>query len=67
VSSVSAPWTLNVETAAWGADAKPNLMASSTSTKGDTTVTCTIADDSGRVLATQTRESAFAGAFCTVY
>jgi hypothetical protein len=67
VSSVSAPWTLNVDTAAWGANATPRVMASSTSTKGDTTVTCTIADNSGRVLATQTRESAFAGAYCTVY
>jgi serine/threonine protein kinase len=67
VSSASAPWTLDVDTAAWGADATPSLTVMSTSTKGDTTVSCSISDDSGRVLATQTRESAFASAACMVF
>jgi hypothetical protein len=66
-SSVSAPWRLDVNTDAWGADARPMLMANSSSTKGDTTVTCTIIDGQGEVVASQTRESAFAAAMCTVY
>jgi serine/threonine-protein kinase len=45
----------------------PSLTAMSTSSKGDTTVSCSISDDSGRVLAEQTRESAFAAASCSVY
>ncbi|GAA0931792.1 serine/threonine-protein kinase [Pseudonocardia zijingensis] len=67
VSSVPAPWNLTVDTSAWGADATPLLSVVSPSTKGDTTVTCSISDDSGRVLATQTKESAFAAASCMVY
>lgn len=67
VSSASAPWTLNVDTTEWGADARPSLIASSASTKGDTTVSCTITDDAGQVVANDTREAAFAGAVCTVY
>ena len=67
VSSISTPWTLNVDTAEWGADARPSLIATSTSTKGDTTVSCTITDDAGQVIANQTRESAFAGVACTVF
>ncbi|MHA6617744.1 serine/threonine-protein kinase [Pseudonocardia sp. DLS-67] len=67
VSSVSAPWTLDVDTSAWGADATPSLTAMSTSAKGDTTVSCSISDDSGRALATQTREAAFASAMCMVF
>jgi serine/threonine-protein kinase len=66
VSSVDAPWTLDVSTAAWGADARPMLTAGSTSTKGDTTISCTIEDDQGRVLATNTRAAAYASTSCIV-
>jgi serine/threonine protein kinase len=67
LSSIGAPWTLNVPTAGWGADARPMLIASSSSTKGDTTVTCTIADDQGRVHATDSSAKAFASTICSVY
>jgi hypothetical protein len=67
VSSISTPWTLHVDTAEWGTDARPSLIAGSTSTKGDTSVSCTIMDDAGQVIANDTRESAFAGAVCTVF
>lgn len=67
LSSVNAPWTVDVSTAAWGADATPMLIAGSISTKGDTAVTCTIADDQGRVLATDTHAAAYASTICTVY
>ena len=66
-TSVPAPWRLDVDTSAWGADATPSLTVGSTSTKGDTTVTCTITDDQGIVVATQTRESAYASASCAVF
>jgi serine/threonine protein kinase len=66
-TSVPAPWRLDVDTSAWGADATPSLTVGSTSTKGDTTVTCTITDDQGTVIATQTRESAYASASCAVF
>jgi len=67
LSSVHAPWILNVPTDAWGADATPTLIASSSSAKGDTTVTCTISDDQGRVLRTENSAKAFAATICSVY
>jgi hypothetical protein len=56
-----------VPTDAWGADATPTLIASSSSAKGDTTVTCTISDDQGRVLRTENSAKAFAATICSVY
>jgi len=67
LSSIDGPWTLEVSTADWGADATPMLNVTSSSTKGDTRVSCTIADDTGRILATDTRAAAYASAYCTVY
>jgi serine/threonine protein kinase len=66
LSSIRAPWTLNVQTAEWGADARPMLFANSSSSKGDTTVTCTIADDQIRVLATNSSAKAYASTICNV-
>ncbi|MBW0106511.1 serine/threonine-protein kinase [Pseudonocardia sp. KRD291] len=62
--SVPAPWTLKIATDAWGSDARPMLTASSTSTKGDTYVSCTITDSDGKVVATDRKESSFASAMC---
>jgi hypothetical protein len=67
LSSVDAPWTVNVSTTVWGADARPMLTAGSTSSKGDTTVSCTIADDQGRVLATNSSATAYASTSCLVF
>jgi serine/threonine-protein kinase len=61
------PWDYRADTASWGADAYPMLIASSTSTRGDTTVTCTISDQDGEVLASDTRESAYASTSCLLY
>ncbi|WP_219412706.1 serine/threonine-protein kinase [Pseudonocardia nigra] len=63
-SEVGAPWKVTVTTGAWGTDARPYLTASSSSTKGDTTVSCTITDDQGQIVASETTESAYASAFC---
>ncbi|WP_103382901.1 serine/threonine-protein kinase [Pseudonocardia dioxanivorans] len=65
-NNVPAPWTLAVDTAAWGNDARPSLNVSSSSTKGDTTVSCTIRDDKDEVVATSSRASAYAAAMCWV-
>jgi protein kinase-like protein len=65
--SAEAPWTYRATTAEWGRSATPMLVASSTSTRGDTTVTCTITDDTGRVVASNTQEAAFASALCLVF
>lgn len=62
--SVPTPWRMEITTADWGADARPSLVAGSASTKGDTTVTCTITDDQGNVVATQTKEAAFVSVAC---
>jgi serine/threonine-protein kinase len=63
--SVPAPWSEVVSTAGWGADALPTVTAGSGSTKGDTTVTCTITDnDTGKVVSTKTTEKAFAIVSC---
>lgn len=65
-TNVPAPWTITVATDKWGADAYPVLYASAASSKGDTTVTCTVTDDQGRVRATQTRSAAYASVACSV-
>lgn len=67
VASALTLWTITADTAAWGADAVPMLTAGSSSAKGDTAVTCTISDDQGNVLASQTKSSPFAGVSCVVY
>lgn len=67
LSSVSTPWTIEIDTAEWGADAMPSLQASSTSSRGDTTVSCTITDQSGRVVASDDKASAYAAAFCFAF
>ena len=67
LTSTPPPWTYTADTAAWGSNAYPMLVATSGSTKGDTTVTCTIADDQGNVLDTKTRAAAFASVSCAVY
>ncbi|WP_214404672.1 hypothetical protein, partial [Pseudonocardia lacus] len=61
------PWSITVPTAEWGADATPMLVVSTTSAKGDTSVTCTIAAPDGTVLATDTKEAAYASATCMIY
>jgi hypothetical protein len=43
------------------------LIASSPSSKGNTALTCTIADDQGNVLSTKTSAAAFASVSCVVY
>ena len=64
--SVPAPWSEVIATANWGADAHPMLTAGSSSTKGDTTVTCTITDnDTGTVVTTKTAAKAFAAISCS--
>lgn len=67
LSSVSTPWTVSIDTSEWGADATPSLQVSSSSSKGDTTVSCTIADQNGRVVASDDRSSAYAAAICFVF
>jgi serine/threonine-protein kinase len=67
LTSAPTPWAYNADTAAWGQNAYPTLVASSGSTKGDTTLTCTIADDQGNVLATKTSAAAFASVSCAVF
>lgn len=63
----TAPWSVTVDTSRWGADAKPLLSAASSSTKGDTVVSCSITDEAGRVLAGDSTESAFAGVSCALF
>ncbi|WP_246393652.1 serine/threonine-protein kinase [Pseudonocardia pini] len=58
------PWSLEVPTSGWGKDAFPTLTASSSSTRGDTTLTCTITDADGAVVATQSKSAAYAAASC---
>jgi hypothetical protein len=65
--SEEAPWSVSVPTAGWGADAMPMLVVSTTSAKGDTTVTCTITDPAGTVLATDSKSAAYASATCAIY
>lgn len=65
--SVATPWTKEISTDAWGADARPNLIASSSSSKGDTTLTCKIIDDQGQVVASNTKATAFAGVICLTF
>jgi len=63
--SVPAPWSEVISTADWGADARPSMTVGSASTKGDTTITCTITDnDSGKVVTTKTAAKAFAIVSC---
>jgi hypothetical protein len=57
------PWTLTV-------DAEPNgglnyLNASTLSTKGDSLITCTIVDDAGNVVVTETGRGAYASCFAS--
>jgi hypothetical protein len=57
------PWTLTV-------DAEPNgglnyLNASTLSTKGDSLITCTIADDAGNVVVTETGRGAYASCYAS--
>ncbi|GAA4698541.1 hypothetical protein GCM10023215_41170 [Pseudonocardia yuanmonensis] len=63
-SQIDGPWTLVVPTGGWGKDATPSLHATSTSSKGDTTLTCTITDDKGAVVVTQTKATAHAAVIC---
>ena len=64
--SVPAPWSEVVTTADWGADAYPKVAAGTISTKGDTTLTCTIINnDTGEVLVTETDEKPGAFVYCT--
>lgn len=65
--SVNAPWSMKITTEAWGADARPSLQASSTSTRGDTTVSCTITDDQGRVVVADKKEAAYASTLCWTF
>jgi len=61
------PWSITVPTDGWGADALPMLVVSSSSGAGDTAVTCTITGPDGAVLASETKEAAYATATCAIY
>jgi serine/threonine protein kinase len=64
--SEDTPWTYRVDTTKWGPTSLPLLVASSTSVRPDTTVTCTIKDGTGKVKSTQSSSSAYASAICNV-
>ena len=63
-SRIEGPWKLVVPTEGWGKDATPSLHATSTSSKGDTTLSCTITDDKGTIVATQSKAAAHAAVIC---
>jgi hypothetical protein len=59
----SLPWTLTVDPEPNGG--LNNLNASTLSSKGDSHITCTIVDDAGNVVATQTGRGAYASCFAS--
>lgn len=62
-SNLPAPWSITVTTEAWGKDARPSVSALGSS-KGDTTVTCSILDDHGRIIVKRSMNSANAQPQC---
>lgn len=66
LDAVAAPWTLQVTTADWGADAAADVFVYVSSEKGDAFVTCAITDASGRVVASDRTDAASPAARCRV-
>jgi serine/threonine-protein kinase len=63
---VTVPWTMQVTTNSWGADAEATVLAYAATDKGDAFVACTVTDASGKVVASDKEESAMPSASCYV-
>lgn len=63
LSSAETPWSVEVDSADWGADEKPSLMVSGPD-DGDAFVACSITDGNGEVVAADREESASPNALC---
>ena len=57
LDSATAPWSIQVDAAGWGADADPSVVVLGPE-HGDAFVSCSITDRSGQVVASDREESA---------